>query len=361
MSADSGAGWRASIDIDRLRQWMAAKGLGSGPIEDAALLAGGTQNLLLRFRQDGRELVLRRPPPHLRSNSNETMRREARILAALAETPVPHPRLIAACAGPEVIGASFYLMEPIEGFNATVAIPEPHASRPDWRREMGLALVDAAAALGAVDYLERGLGDFGRIDGYLERQVARWKGQLASYAELRAWPGPAQLPHVADICAWLESHRPSSFAPGIIHGDYHLANVLFDPARPALAAIVDWELSTIGDPLLDLGWLLATWPDPAHDERAPLARPWDGFPTASELIDRYADRSGRDMTPLPWFAVLACFKLGAILEGTFARACAGLAPMETGERLHASTINLFERAARFIAMAPSIAKVRSTQ
>jgi aminoglycoside phosphotransferase (APT) family kinase protein len=241
----------------------------------------------------------------------------------------------------------------VRGFNATEGLPEPHASRSDWRREMGLALVDTAAALAAVDPVAHGLEDFGRLEGFLERQVPRWRSQLASYAEHRQWPGPDRLPHVAEISEWLDAHRPAGFSPGIIHGDYHLANVLFDFEQPTLAAVVDWELSTLGDPLLDLGWLLATWPDPSHDPRPPMVQPWDGFPTPAELVERYAERSGRAMDALPWFAVLACFKLGVILESTFARACAGLAPIETGERLHASTLNLFERASRLVSQAPS--------
>lgn len=344
---------RASVDLDRLGQWMETKGLGSGGIENAILLTGGTQNILLRFQFAEREFVLRRPPQHLRPNSNQTMEREARILGALATTDVPHPRLIAASADASILGASFYLMEPVSGFNATVEMPAPHCSDAGWRHEMGFAVVDAIATLGQVDHVAHGLADFGRTEGFLERQVGRWKSQLASYNEIREWPGPDGLPHVADICAWLESHKPNSFSPGIIHGDYHLANVMFDYERPRLAAIVDWELSTIGDPRLDLGWLLATWPDPAHDQKAPIVEPWEGFPSPSELVDRYANQSDRDLGEIAWFAVLACFKLGAILEGTFARACAGLAPVETGEQLHASTVNLFQRAARFIDSAPS--------
>lgn len=345
--------WRASIDLDRLGQWMASEGLGSGGVEAATLLTGGTQNLLVRFRVGEREFVLRRPPAHLRPNSNQAMEREARILAALANTAVPHARLIAASADASIIGASFYLMEPIHGFNATVAMPGAYALDPAWRRAMGFAVVDAVAALGEVDHVAQGLADFGRSEGFLERQVDRWKGQLAGYSEIREWPGPAGLPHVEDICAWLAANRPRSFSPGIIHGDYHLANVMFDYERPQLAAIVDWELSTIGDPRLDLGWLLATWPEPAHDHKAPVIEPWDGFPSPSELVDRYANQSHRDLGEIAWFAVLACFKLGVILEGTFARACAGLAPVETGDRLHANTVNLFQRATRFINDAPS--------
>jgi aminoglycoside phosphotransferase (APT) family kinase protein len=332
---------------------MDGQGLGHGPLEDAALLTGGTQNLLLRFRRAGSDYVLRRPPIHLRPNSNEAMMREARVLGALAGTEAPHPRLIAACADISVIGASFYLMEAVDGFNATVEMPALHASNAAVRREMGFAVVDAAASLGRVDYIAQGLADFGRIDGYLERQVSRWKSQLAGYSEFSGWPGPGGLPDVDRLCAWLDAHRPKTFTPGIIHGDYHLANVMFDHRGPKLAAVIDWELSTLGDPLLDLGWLLATWPDPADTDRPPLVQPWDGFPTPSELIDRYAERSGRGMEAVPWFAVLACFKLGVILEGTYARACAGLAPAEIGARLHATTISNFLRAARFIDAAAS--------
>jgi aminoglycoside phosphotransferase (APT) family kinase protein len=347
------AGWRRSIDPERLAEWMARAGLGSGDIEAARLLTGGTQNLLLHFRLGERAFVLRRPPPHLRSNSNQAMDREARVLGALAGTNVPHPRLIAASADTAVIGASFYLMEPVAGFNATVEMPGPYTSDRAWRRAMGFAMVDAIAALGEVDHIARGLADFGRSEGFLERQVDRWKGQLASYGELHEWPGPTGLPHVADICAWLEDNRPRTYSPGVLHGDYHLANVMFDHDRPQLAAVVDWELSTIGDPRLDLGWLLATWPDPAHDHKAPIVEPWDNFPSPAELVDRYANRSHRNLDEIAWFAVLACFKMGVILEGTFARSCAGLAPVETGERLRANAVNLFQRAMRFIGDAPA--------
>jgi aminoglycoside phosphotransferase (APT) family kinase protein len=340
--------WRPFIDPIRLARWMDDRGLGHGPLEGASLLTGGTQNLLLRFRRADRDFVLRRPPVHLRPNSNEAMLREARVLGALAGTAVPHPCLIATCEDMSVIGTSFYLMEAVDGFNATVSMPPLHSSDATVRRDMGFVIVDAAAALGRVDYVSKGLADFGRIDGYLERQVGRWKSQLAGYAEFTGWPGPGALPDVDRLCAWLDTHRPKTFVPGIIHGDYHLANVMFDYRGPRLAAVIDWELSTLGDPLLDLGWLLATWPDPVHEDRPPLVRPWDGFPTASQLVDRYADRSGRDVAAVPWFAVLACFKLGAILEGTFARSCAGLAPVETGNRLHAQTVSLFNRAGRFI-------------
>lgn len=337
------------VDLEALARWMDRQGLGKGPLEDAAMLGGGTQNILLRFTRDGRTYVLRRPPPYLRKNSNETMRREARMLAAIADTDVPHPRLIAACPEEDVIGASFYLMEPIDGFNPTVGLPPLHASDPAIRRRMGFSLVEGIAKLGAVDYEKVGLGDFGKVDNYLERQVARWQAQLESYREFPSWPGSEGIPGVARVAKWLETNRPEKLIPGIIHGDYHLANVMYRHDGPELAAIVDWELTTIGDPLLDLGWLLATWPQEGAAAGAVGVQPWDGFPTADELIEHYRPLTARDMSHIEWYGVLACYKLGIILEGTHARACEGKAPKETGDKLHASTIGLFERALRWIA------------
>jgi aminoglycoside phosphotransferase (APT) family kinase protein len=341
--------WAQLVDLERLAVWMDERGLERGAIEEAARPPGGTQNLLLKFRRGGRWFMLRRPPPHPRMNGSETMRREARVLAALADTDVPHPRLIAACPEEDVLGAAFYLMEPIDGFNPTVGLPAPHAGDPAIRREMGFSLVDGIAALGRVDYLAAGLSDLGRADGFLERQVNRWKKQLAGYAEYEGWAGAGEIEGVEAVAAWLDAHRPTAFQPGLIHGDYHLANVLYRFDGPELAAIVDWELTTVGDPLLDLGWLLATWPleDGPHTTSTSVT-PWEGFPKAGELVERYAGQTTRDMGHMTWYAVLACFKLGIILEGTHARAAAGKAEKSTGDALHAQTLSLFQRALGWI-------------
>lgn len=339
----------AGVDLDALLGWMDRNALGSGPVASVVQLTGGTQNILLRFRRGDRDYVLRRPPPHLRGNSNETMRREARMLAAIADTGVPHPRLIAACGDETVLGAAFYLMEPVDGFNATMGLPPLHAGSPAIRHRMGLAMVEGIAALGALDYHALGLDGFGKPDNYLERQVARWQAQLASYGEFAGWTGPDAIPGVAQVAAWLDRHRPAVSEPGIIHGDYHLANVMFHHDSAELAAIIDWELTTIGDPLIDLGWLMATWPEGSeHGDEAVAVQPWDGFPTIPELVAHYRPRTSRDVSAIDWYAVLACYKLGIILEGTHARACAGRAPRETGDLLHAKTVGLFERALRLI-------------
>jgi aminoglycoside phosphotransferase (APT) family kinase protein len=346
----SGEHWQDLVDLGKLGAWMDDRGLGRGTIENPTALAGGTQNILLRFERDGRGYILRRSPRSPRGDGNATNRREARVLGALAGSDVPHPGLIAACASTDVIGAAFYLMEPVDGFNAMVALPPMHAGDAAIRRRMGFALVDGALALGRVDYKAAGLEDFGKIDGFLERQVPRWRALLDSYHEYKDWPGSGSMPELDEVADWLTHNQPAHFSPGLMHGDYHLANVMFRNDGPELAAIVDWELATIGDPLIDMGWIMASWPDADGRSISDIhMRPWDGFPAAGELMAHYASHSTRDTSRLRWYGVLGCYKLGIILEGTYARACAGAADNATGDRLHIACIKLFQRAARIIA------------
>ncbi len=330
------------VDLDRLQTWMDEKDLGAGPLSEITELTGGTQNILVRFVRDGRSYVLRHPPPHKRRNSDETMRREARVLAALSGTDVPHPGLIAAEPDIDVLGSAFYLMEPIDGFNPAGGLPEPHRSDRAMRHAMGLSMADAAAALSRVDHVAVGLGDFGKPDGWLERQVDRWRGQLTGYDEFDGYPGP-DIPGVDAVAGWLDTNRPASWTPGIIHGDLHFANVLVRHDDASLAAVVDWELCTIGDPLLDLGHLLATWPGDGQQSAAVGGGITD-LPTKNELVAYYAEASGRSVEHIDWYHVLAAYRLGIILEGTHARAFAGKAPKEIGDLLHATTVGLFERA-----------------
>jgi aminoglycoside phosphotransferase (APT) family kinase protein len=339
----------ALVDAPRLEQWMDSQGLGAGPVVDLEGLKGGTQNVLVRFKRDEREYVLRRPSRHPRPESNATMLREAQVLAALRGTDVPHPQLIAACDDVDVLGCAFYLMEAVSGFNPTVAVPYPHAGDPTLRHRLGLAMADGAASLAGIDPFAVGLGRLGKLDGYLERQVRRWSAQLESNRQHASWPGPQTLPGIGALADWLTAHRPGAFVPGIVHGDYHLANVLVCNDSAELAAIVDWELVTLGDPLLDLGWLLATWPD--RDGHSPVdlvPQPWSGFPQASELVARYALISQRDLAGLRWHSILACYKLAVVLEGTHARSCSEQTSRENGARLHAFAGRLVERGLQWV-------------
>jgi aminoglycoside phosphotransferase (APT) family kinase protein len=335
------------VDFGVLARWMDREGLPGGGFERVERLGGGTQNVLLRFWRGGREYVLRRPPVHPRPRSNDALRREARVLAALDGTGVRVPKMIAACTDETVMnGVVFYLMESVHGFNPTTTLPAPYED-PAVRHRMGLDAAAALAELGAVDHVAAGLGDVGRPDGFLERQVGRWRKELASYDALDGYPG-ADIPGLEEVAAWLEARRPRAWRPGIMHGDYHLANLLYEPGEPRVAAIVDWEMCTVGDPLLDLGWLVATWPGGETAKLAGAIGAAGGLPSTDELVAVYAARTDRDLSALTWYAVLACFKLGIVLEGTHARAFAGQAPKDVGDLLHATTLGLFARARTFM-------------
>jgi aminoglycoside phosphotransferase (APT) family kinase protein len=324
---------------------MSEQGLGEGPLEDVAGVTGGTQNVMLRFTRSSRPYVLRRGPRHLRARSNSVILRETKVLAALSDSDVPHPHLIATCDDPSVLGdAVFYLMEPVDGFNAGEGLPPLHAGDPSVRFGMGLSMADALAKLGAVDHVAVGLADFGKPEGFLERQVPRWLSELDSYSEYDGYPGP-EIPGIGQVAGWLEANRPTEWMPGIMHGDYHAANVMFSRTGPEVVAIVDWEMCTIGDPLLDLGWLLATWRQP--DGTAVFSHALggqDGLASIDDLFQRYAANTTRDLSHITWYTVLACFKLGIVIEGTLARAFAGKAEKAVGDQLHAATVHLFERA-----------------
>lgn len=336
-----------AVDLAAVESWMDAQGLGSGPIEGVRVLKGGSQNVLLRFARSHAAYVLRRGPVHLRADSNDAMRREMRVLAALRSTSIPHPRLIACCPDESVLGgAAFYLMEEVDGVNATVELADAHRSA-EVRRAMGLAAVDVAAALGSVDHAEIGLGDLGRSAGFLERQVPRWLAHLASYDQYGGYSTTSL--HVDDVAGWLEEHQPLTFVPGLMHGDLHLANMLFAHDGPQVAAIVDWEMCTVGDPLLDLGWLMATWPGEDWIGLGGALAKAGGLPRPDELADRYARSTTRDLSAITWYEILAALKFAVLVEGTHARACAGLAPLNVGNHLHRMATSALARARSRIA------------
>jgi len=339
------------LDWDKLQAWIESQDLpGKGAVTEVSQLTGGSQNAIFMLtRADGERMVLRRPPLHPRPNSNDTMLREARLLQALAGSEVPHAQFYGVCTDPEVLGVNFYLMAPLDGFSPTQQLPGRFATDASWRYEMGADMIRAGAALSQVDYKARGLADYGKPDNWHGRQVARWRSQLEGYREMENYPGHA-LPHVDATGQWLNDHIPADQRIAICHCDFQYPNVMYFWDKPKLCGLIDWELSSLGDPLLDLGWMLSSWVEEGDPEgRTGPVIPWDGFMTRKELVKLYGELTGRDTGSVPWFATLACYKLACLLEGSYARACAGKIPKATGDTLHSVAIWLMERSQRIIA------------
>ncbi|MFE2519282.1 phosphotransferase family protein [Streptomyces mirabilis] len=241
------------------------------------------------IRRGERRMVLRKPPEKVPPGRNETMLREFRVLNALGGTEVPHPEAIAVCDDTDVIGSCFYLMGHVNGWSPmnTDGWPEPFKSDLSLRPGLAYELVEGIAKLGNVDWRAQGLEGFGRPDGFHDRQVDRWQAHLAKFRF-------REIPGLDAAAAWLRTHRPRHWEPGIIHGDYQFANVMFKHGAPAeLAALVDFEMATVGDPLLDLGWVVMGWPN-ADEDRDAAGRYADytGMPDRADIIEHYAKVSG---------------------------------------------------------------------
>jgi len=314
------------VDPVRLGAYLGSRlpELGVGDLQVERHVAGHSNETFF-VRSGPHESVLRRPPRGAFLPTAHDVAREFRILSALEGTGVRAPKPLLFCGDAEVIGAPFYLMERAPGVVIRDRLPSGLGDLRA-RRDIGEELVDALVELHAVDWRAAGLEGFGKPSGYLQRQVRRWKGQLALTEPLTR-----HVPDLHRAGEWLETHLPQSGDSTIVHGDYKLDNVAFEVrGRPRLSAILDWEMSTLGDPLADLGWMLSFWREPSDpaefvmDEQTVSRQP--GFPSREELIDRYAERSGRIVDPndLAFYLVLAVWKLAILLEGSYARHLAGL-------------------------------------
>ncbi|MDH6436690.1 aminoglycoside phosphotransferase (APT) family kinase protein [Streptomyces sp. SAI-144] len=309
---------------------------GYGPVIELSPLAGGAQNILsLVRRADGTELVLRLPGRHLEDRAADAFRRESGALAALADTDVPHPRQYAFSLDQDSpLGGPFSILEKIDGFTPQGRFPGRYAEDADWRRRAAFALVDGAAKLASVDPYAVGADQLGRPDGWVERQPARYLKMLHGYRHSAAYR-ETESPHVDAVAEWLTGHTPKQGRTGIVHGDLQFANVMLSHDAPSLAAIVDWEMASLGDPLLDLAWILTAWREEGDPPGAePYLTPWEGMPSRAELLAYYAESTGRDTSAFRWFEVLACFRLAALLEGSWYAAVEGRRDRATGEAMH---------------------------
>jgi aminoglycoside phosphotransferase (APT) family kinase protein len=318
-------------DAAALTPWLDAYApeIGSGTLR-VGFMHGGTSNVILTLDRGGTPALLRRPPAAMPPNSEKAMMREARLLAALDATTVPHPHLFGYTQDARVIGAPFYVMEWVQGWapelgESDLLYPKPF-DRADRRREMGFAMVDALAVLAAVDHRAIGLADFGHGGNFLGRQADRWLRQLEGYPARYPAYQPRILPGLRDVAAWLKAMIPAEQQRGIVHGDFGPPNVLFENVPPTrVRAIVDWELATIGDPLLDLAVFLSNLRDESDRQEIPAAAYFDptDFPMRQELIRHYAHLTGRDLAAFGYYLVLAQFRMACILEYKVAAAAGG--------------------------------------
>jgi aminoglycoside phosphotransferase (APT) family kinase protein len=330
----------AGVDLVALRRFIdTADPPGTdGPLT-SELISGGKSNLTYRIADGVRTWILRRPPLGLVLATAHDMDRECRMLRALADSPVPVPTVVAQQRTADVLDAPFYLMREVDGV-VYRSREQVAALTPEQASRLGGALVDTLAELHTVDYRAVGLKVFGRPEAYLQRQVTRW---------LRQWDAAHlhDYPQVTELGRRLLRSLPSGGTPGIVHGDYRIDNVMVDRADPGrIVAVLDWEMSTLGDPLADLGILLCYWDEPG--------RPYNpvtggltavpGFPGHAELVSRYAARRGRDLPDIDWYVVFADFKLAIILEQIHTRHAQGHTVGEGFDRVGEAVRPLLERA-----------------
>lgn len=300
------------LELARLRAYLDEHrpGLATGEL-GAEVVQGGRSNLTYIVRDGSAQWVVRRPPlGHVLPTAHD-MKREFRVISGLHTTDVPVPQALLLCEDPEVLGAPFYVMEFVAGTPYRTA-DELIALGPARTKAIADSLVDTLVDLHAVDPESVGLGDFGRPEGFLERQLRRWKKQLDGSRS-------RDLPGIDELHDRLAAAVPESAAPSIVHGDYRLDNVLVD-GDDRITAVLDWEMSTLGDPLTDLALMIA------YAERSAVnltfvsnATSAPGYPSTDEVIARYAARSGRDVSQLNWYIGFAFFKLAVILEGIYFR------------------------------------------
>jgi aminoglycoside phosphotransferase (APT) family kinase protein len=310
-----------ALDRARLARWMDQADLpGAGEPVQVRYISGGSQNEIYEIRRGELHGALRIPPTSAPASRDGGILREWRIIEALRGTDVPHTPAIAACTDASVLGRTFYLMGFVDGWSPMGLQdhrwPAPFDGDLESRRGLALQLVEGIALLSKVDWRSRGLEDLGRPEGFHERQVARWTSFLERVKS-------RELPGFDEASAWLATHHPLDYVPGLMHGDYQFANVMYRHGGPAqLAAIVDWEMGTVGDPKLDLGWVVQSWPTDTMAPEAATSGYVDmyGMPSRDEVLAHYAEVSNRQVDDIDYYVILARWKLAVVLEQGYQRA-----------------------------------------
>ncbi|MGZ4206181.1 MAG: phosphotransferase family protein [Actinomycetota bacterium] len=333
------------VDPSRLAAFLASERPGYTGGFTVERIGEGQSCLTFLIRGNDWTVVLRRPPRGDLPPSAFDVTREYRVMRALHDhkAPVPVPPPILLCEDTSVIGAPFYLMGSVDGVVVRDALPDALSSFED-RERMADQLIDTLVALHGIDHASVGLDGFGKPEGYLERQLRRMS-QLWELARFR------EQPDIEAVGEWLAGNIPEQRETTIVHGDYKLDNVILAPTSPAkIVAVVDWEMSTIGDPLADLGWMVYFWLDPGDGAfRGPGTggvTHLEGFPHRPELVRRYAERSGRDVGAINWYTAMAGWKIAIIMEGSYRRYLGGITDHPTFGRLDEGVPSLAHRAAQ---------------
>jgi len=319
------------VQTDNVTAWFAEHAPAARPPLDFSLIQGGHSNLTFEVRDqaDG-HWVLRRPPLKQVLATAHDMSREHRVISALQDTPVPVPPIVGLCEDNEVNGAPFYVMQFVDG----TVVRDPVGANgfgPDDRRTIGESIVDVLAEIHAVDIEAVGLADFAKQDDYIPRQLKRWYQQFQG-ATTR------EVPVIDEVYQRLSDLGPVQLGSAIVHGDYRLDNCLVG-ADGHVSAVLDWEICTLGDPMADLGLLLVYWGDRDDPSPARGASPTtlDGFPTPTEVVERYAKASGRDVSQIDYYVAFGLWKLACIIEGVYARYAGGA----MGDRGDSSSFDFF--------------------
>jgi aminoglycoside phosphotransferase (APT) family kinase protein len=334
--------------LETVRAFLDEHGLGSGALHAHRIGEGGGSNFsFLLERDDGSRYVLRRPPrPPLPPSAHDVVR-ESRLQLALAPLGIRVPKIRAVCEDDSLLGVPFYVMDYIDGAVITATLPPPLDDDPGARRRLADDLVDTLAEIHAADVSEPALTAFLRPGNYNERQVRRFS-QLWELNQTR------DLPTVVKVGNWLAANVPEQLPATVVHGDYRLGNMIVTHEQPErVAAVLDWEMGTIGDPRADVGYLIATYSEPkgrANPLGTSPVTARDGFPTRGELVERYVSRTTRDVEPLAWFEALALWKAAVFCEAIYGRFARGeLTADDSGaSRFEAGVPLLAETAAELV-------------
>jgi len=349
MTAEDSEYFDRLVDEEKLADFLEAE---LGPVDhyDVERHAEGHSNETLFVDWGDRELVIRRPPPGETADTAHDVLREYRVMNALQDTDVPVPPTLTATDDHDIVGSDFYVMERVRGEVLRDEEPEAFVD-PEARQKVGEELVDTLAYIHELDYEEVGLGEFGRPAGYTRRQVDRWGKQLSWAFEVTA--DEREVPELKEVGEWLDEHCPEEHPHTLVHGDFKLDNMMFDPADTELVAVFDWEMSALGDPRADLGWMLSYWrdekdPESGREEFVSTFMKQEGYSTRVELVDRWEELTGYEFEHERFYRALAVYKLAGLGEMFFRRYLEGNSDDPMYPLMREQVPNLADRAMRII-------------